>query len=173
LFLCLPSAKRFNTCFLLAVLLTAVEGGMGLPRKQLEKLAGKLQHASFVVPGGKLRLGEIYDCLADAEGDDSPVLLDAALSSLRWWMDALSEPAALSARLLLMAPQGGQLGLTTLSDASVSRRLRCIPSRASDAPNLSHSSPPTGTRWCGTPSPRQGRPVVPLDTRGGAVRHWG
>lgn len=108
--LSLPLAKRHDISALLAVALAAAEKEVSLHLNFWEKLLGKLENASYVVPGGRGRLAYIWHAVLRFQVNGHIKLHEApdAKSALLWWCQALASSST-CARLFTAVPAGAEM----------------------------------------------------------------
>jgi hypothetical protein len=98
--LSLPADKAYSCNTLVALLIEAADNSVRMPFYLIEKVIGKLGHASEVVLGGQRHLITTRDALRGVQdGEQDGVDLAGCLQDLEWWQQQLCEKASTRLRL--------------------------------------------------------------------------
>lgn len=98
--LSLPADKSYSCNTLVALLIEAADNDLRMPFFLVEKVIGKLGHASEVILGGQRHLITLRDALrGSADSARDGVDLAGCLQDLVWWQQQLCEKASTRLRL--------------------------------------------------------------------------
>ena len=111
----IPEEKRYNTMFLVKLLLDCGDNDEEVPRELVQKVVGKLNHLMAVWPHAKARMSSLYEAAESAAQLKS---VPGALHSLRWFFNALTDEATCSVVLTPLTATSQRPWVRTVSDAA-------------------------------------------------------